>query len=60
MQWGLSVMGQALLCSGFSEKDVPWARRRKGMSSDVSINAYFDDELLLQLARQDADLLGFM
>jgi hypothetical protein len=30
------------------------------MSSDVSINAYFDDELLLQLARQDADLLGFM
>ena len=35
-------------------------RRRKGMSSDVSINAYFDDELLLQLARQDADLLGFM
>ena len=40
---------------------VSWhARRRKGMSSDVSINAYFDDELLLQLARQDADLLGFM
>eukprot|EP00002_Diphylleia_rotans_P024681 TRINITY_DN4880_c0_g1_i1.p1 TRINITY_DN4880_c0_g1~~TRINITY_DN4880_c0_g1_i1.p1 ORF type:complete len:976 (+),score=217.16 TRINITY_DN4880_c0_g1_i1:58-2985(+) len=32
-------------------------RRRKGLSEDVSINKFFDDPLLLELARQDADLL---
>jgi U5 small nuclear ribonucleoprotein component len=31
-------------------------RRRKGMSEDVSINKFFDDPMLLELARQDADL----
>lgn len=31
-------------------------RRRKGMSEDVSINRFFDDPLLLEMARQDADL----
>lgn len=31
-------------------------RRRKGMSDDVSINKFFDDPMLLELARQDADL----
>lgn len=31
-------------------------RRRKGMSEDVSINRFFDDPMLLELARQDADL----
>lgn len=29
-------------------------RRRKGMSEDVSINKFFDDPMLLELARQDA------
>ena len=31
-------------------------RRRKGMSDDVSINKFFDDPMLLQLAAADADL----
>eukprot|EP00802_Teleaulax_amphioxeia_P003246 Tamp_03249.p1 GENE.Tamp_03249~~Tamp_03249.p1 ORF type:complete len:989 (-),score=348.22 Tamp_03249:779-3745(-) len=31
-------------------------RRRKGMSEDVSINKFFDDPMLLELARQDLDL----
>jgi U5 small nuclear ribonucleoprotein component len=31
-------------------------RRRKGMTDDVSINKHFDDPMLLELARQDADL----
>lgn len=31
-------------------------RRRKGMSEDVSINKFFDDPMLLELARQDVDL----
>ncbi|PSC73984.1 116 kDa U5 small nuclear ribonucleo component-like [Micractinium conductrix] len=31
-------------------------RRRKGMTDDVSINKYFEDALLLQLAQQDAEL----
>jgi len=30
-------------------------RRRKGMSEDVSINKYFDDPMLLELARQDVE-----
>ena len=28
----------------------------QGMSEDVSINKFFDDPMLLELARQDADL----
>lgn len=31
-------------------------RRRKGMSDDVSVNKYFDDPMLLELAKQDAEL----
>lgn len=31
-------------------------RRRKGLSEDVSINKFFDDPMLLALARQDAEL----
>ncbi len=31
-------------------------RRRKGMSDDVSINRFFDDPMLLMLAKQDAEL----
>ncbi|CAG9465100.1 unnamed protein product [Pedinophyceae sp. YPF-701] len=31
-------------------------RRRKGMSEDVSVAKFFDDPMLLELARQDADL----
>lgn len=30
-------------------------RRRKGMSEDVSINKFFDDPMLLELAKQDAE-----
>lgn len=29
-------------------------RRRKGMSEDVSIQKFFDDPMLLELAKQDA------
>jgi U5 small nuclear ribonucleoprotein component len=29
-------------------------RRRKGLSEDVSINKFFDEEMLLELAKQDA------
>lgn len=35
-------------------------RRRKGMSDDVSINRFFDDPMLLMLARQDAELGAIM
>eukprot|EP00899_Mesostigma_viride_P009923 jgi/Mesvir1/18932/Mv25784-RA.3 len=35
-------------------------RRRKGMSEDVSINKFFDDPMLLELARQDADLQAIL
>ena len=31
-------------------------RRRKGMSEDVSVNKFFDDTLLMELARTDADI----
>ena len=30
-------------------------RRRKGLSEDVSISKFFDDPMLLELAKQDAD-----
>ena len=36
------------------------ARRRKGMSEDVSISKFFDDPMLLALAQQDADLQTFL
>lgn len=31
-------------------------RRRKGLSEDVSVHKFFDDPMLLELAKQDADL----
>ncbi|CAH9057160.1 unnamed protein product [Cuscuta europaea] len=31
-------------------------RRRKGMSEDVSINKFFDDAMMVELAQQDAEL----
>ncbi|KAK4371384.1 hypothetical protein RND71_010859 [Anisodus tanguticus] len=31
-------------------------RRRKGMSKDVSINKFFDEAIMVELAQQDADL----
>lgn len=34
-------------------------RRRKGFSEDVSINKFFDEAMLLELARQDSELQGF-
>jgi hypothetical protein len=33
-----------------------WAIIMQGMSEDVSINKFFDDPMLLELARHDADL----
>ncbi|KAK9842583.1 hypothetical protein WJX81_007484 [Elliptochloris bilobata] len=36
------------------------ARRRKGMSEDVSISKFFDDPMLVSLAQQDADLQAFL
>ena len=38
---------------------APAPRRRKGMSEDVSINKFFDDPMLLELARQDQDLQAY-
>jgi U5 small nuclear ribonucleoprotein component len=35
-------------------------RRRKGLSEDVSINKFFDDPMLMELARQDAELNNLM
>jgi len=35
-------------------------RRRKGMAEDVSVSKFFDSELLLDLARQDAELSAMM
>jgi 116 kDa U5 small nuclear ribonucleoprotein component len=32
------------------------SRRRKGLSEDVSINKYFDDAMLLELAKHEADM----
>ena len=31
-------------------------RRRKGLSEDVSVNKFFDDPMLLELAKQDAEM----
>lgn len=33
-------------------------RRRKGLSEDVSVNKFFDDPMLVELAKQQ-DLFGF-
>ena len=44
---------------GFSNEFVVWCGRRKGMSEDVSINKFFDDPMLLELARQDQDLQAY-
>eukprot|EP00741_Cyanophora_paradoxa_P015747 tig00020904_g15202.t1 len=35
-------------------------RRRKGMSEDVSVNKFFDDPMLLELAKQDADMQQYL
>lgn len=34
-------------------------RRRKGLREDVSMNRFFDDRMLLELAKQDADLQDY-
>jgi U5 small nuclear ribonucleoprotein component len=34
-------------------------RRRKGLSEDVSIHKFFDDPMLLELAKQDAELQAY-
>ncbi|GAB5361489.1 hypothetical protein AAMO2058_000717600 [Amorphochlora amoebiformis] len=34
-------------------------RRRKGLRENVSINRFFDDHMLLELAKQDADLQDY-
>lgn len=33
-------------------------RRRKGMSEDVTVSKFFDDDLLIELASQDTELAG--
>ena len=33
-------------------------RRRKGMSEDVTVSKFFDDDLLIELAQADAELAG--
>ncbi|CAN1295064.1 109 kDa U5 small nuclear ribonucleoprotein component GFL, partial [Linum perenne] len=35
-------------------------RRRKGMSEDVSINKFFDDDMMVELAQQAADIHQMM
>eukprot|EP00455_Lapot_gusevi_P035988 TRINITY_DN3993_c0_g1_i8.p1 TRINITY_DN3993_c0_g1~~TRINITY_DN3993_c0_g1_i8.p1 ORF type:complete len:371 (-),score=104.64 TRINITY_DN3993_c0_g1_i8:119-1231(-) len=35
-------------------------RRRKGLTEDVTINKFFDDPMLLELAKQDADLQSYV
>ena len=35
-------------------------RRRKGLSEDVSVAKFFDDPMLLELAKQDAQFQGMM
>ncbi len=34
-------------------------RKRKGLSEDVSINKFFDDAMLLELAKQDPELANY-
>ncbi|OLP78870.1 116 kDa U5 small nuclear ribonucleoprotein component [Symbiodinium microadriaticum] len=34
-------------------------RRRKGLSEDVSVHKFFDDPMLLELAKQDAELSSY-
>ena len=34
-------------------------RRRKGLSEDVSINKFFDDSMILELANQSDELQGY-
>jgi len=34
-------------------------RRRKGLSEDVSVHKFFDDPMLLELAKQDAELQSY-
>ena len=33
-------------------------RRRKGLSEDVSMSKFFDESMLLELAREDMDVAG--
>jgi len=35
-------------------------RRRKGMSEDVSVNKFFDDVLLMELAKADTEIAGMI
>jgi len=35
-------------------------RRRKGMSEDVSVNKFFDDTLLMELAKADTEIAGML
>jgi U5 small nuclear ribonucleoprotein component len=46
----------ALSSQALAREFMVKTRRRKGMSDDVSINKFFDDPMLLELAKQDADL----
>jgi U5 small nuclear ribonucleoprotein component len=52
--WSLAALSCRL--KALAREFMVKTRRRKGMSDDVSINKFFDDPMLLELAKQDADL----
>ena len=52
----LSCTSILVLPQALAREFMVKTRRRKGMSDDVSINKFFDDPMLLQLAAADADL----
>jgi U5 small nuclear ribonucleoprotein component len=41
---------------GLAREFMVKTRRRKGLSEDVSINKFFDELMLLEMAKQEADL----
>ena len=44
---------------GLAREFMVKTRRRKGLSEDVSINKFFEDSMLLELAKQDQDLQNY-
>ena len=41
---------------GFCDRQSHYGTRLQGMSEDVTISKFFDDPMLLELARQEADM----
>jgi U5 small nuclear ribonucleoprotein component len=44
---------------GLAREFMIKTRRRKGLSEDVAINKYFDEHMLVELAKRDAELAGW-